>query len=320
MSSGFVMPRASRGAIARRACAKINLDLRILATRPDGYHELSTVFQTISVFDAVRVEPIDPAEPLRLTCSDPAVPADSRNLAWRAAAALWEAIGGGGEPRGVAITLEKGIPSQGGLGGGSADAAVVLSALNDLWGAPVDDGRLARLAAGLGADVLFFLLGGTARATGRGDMLEPWPDLPPHAVVLVQPTFGVATADAYKWYDESPRPAAGPLQETGKGGADWLAVCRNDLEEPVVGRHPELLPVLTALRGQGAEPALLSGSGSTVFGLFADAGAADAAVRACAMAGARIFRASTVTRAQYVEAALGGRAHDVSLPRASTIV
>lgn len=307
--------------VVRHAFAKVNLDLRVLGVRPDGYHELVTVFQTISLHDEVRIEATHGDAAMELTCSDPSVPTDHRNLAWRAAARLWTALGRPGAPRGVSMALHKGIPAQGGLGGGSADAAVVLQALHEVWGGGLDGSTLGEVAAGIGADVAFFLCGGTARGGGRGDELEPWPDLPPAELVVVQPPFGVPTVDAYRWFD-----AAGTSSGLGPDTPPpdvraWLATCRNDLEAPVVARHPQIGQLLSDLRDRGAHFAMMSGSGSTVFGIFPSVATADAAALACRAPGLVVRRARTVGRAEYVRAALGGSgsAAGLGLPPASSI-
>jgi 4-diphosphocytidyl-2-C-methyl-D-erythritol kinase len=253
--------------LAVRAHAKINLDLRVLGRRPDGFHELRTVFQSLALHDRVvfRARP----GPFAIESSDSALPLDQRNLVWRAAQKLWSAAGRGGDLRGVRVSIDKRIPSQAGLGGGSSDAAATLVALDTLWRTRMGPAALVRLAAAIGADVAFFLMGGTALGLGRGELLYPLPDLPSMGVVLVHPGFGVATADAYQWYAEGSRPQP-------PGHAQGLAVpwlpgpleIGNDLEAPVMARHPGIVEVRRALLRRGAEVALMSGSGSTVFGLF----------------------------------------------------
>lgn len=291
-----------------QAHAKINLVLRVGARQPDGYHELRTTFQSLALHDTLEVS--EAPGPLTIECDDPLVPVDARNLVWRAAALAWEAAGRPGEPAGVRVVLRKRIPAQGGLGGGSADAAAALVAFTRLWGAASSSPARHELARRLGADVPFFLCGGTASATGRGDRLVPLPDLPAHHVVLVFPPFGVSTADAYRWLDEDRERGriAGPLghdpDPAGGGGGrchvrtadgEELAI-ENDLEGPVVARHPEIGRIRDALRGAGARAAAMSGSGSTVFGLFADDAGARAASAALARAGWRTALTATAGR------------------------
>jgi 4-diphosphocytidyl-2-C-methyl-D-erythritol kinase len=273
------------------AFAKINLSLRVLGVLPGGYHELRTIFQAIALHDTLTIRRA--RGPLRLACSDPACPTDRSNLVWCAATAMWRASGRRGAPRGLAIHITKRIPMAAGLGGGSSDAAAALRALAKMW--RVEATRLPDIAASLGADVPFFLEGGTVLGLGRGDALYPLLDAPRAWVVLVLPTFGVSTRDAYEWFDRdvplARRPAAGIAQR------DMV----NDLEPPVARRHPEIARIVTALRRVGASQASMTGSGSTVFGLF---GSRAAAMRAVASLSDRIGAVSTavvtrtVTRAE----------------------
>jgi 4-diphosphocytidyl-2-C-methyl-D-erythritol kinase len=180
--------------------------------------------------------------------------------------------------------LDKSIPHEAGLGGGSADAAAALTALNTVWELGKSQRDLRRVAAGLGADVPFFLMGGTALGTGRGDELYPVDDVDRLGVVIVKPSFGVSTADAYRWMDEDR--AAGRLgqaitrsREVQVGwDSDPLVLC-NDLEAPVGRRHPEILEVIEACYREGATVAAMTGSGSAVFGLFSESTAPRAAKR-----------------------------------------
>jgi 4-diphosphocytidyl-2-C-methyl-D-erythritol kinase len=258
-----------------RAHAKINLELRVGGVRPDGFHELETVFQALELHDTLRCDSGD--GPFALECDAPAVPVDSSNLVWRAAAALWCRLGREGGPAGAVVRLEKRIPVQAGLGGGSADAAAALTGLASVWGAALGRDEVAAIAAGIGSDVAFFLTGGTALGLGRGERLIGLPELAPHWVVLVCPGYGVSTADAYRWYDAA-RPAARPAVPLDGSWALGDGPIRNDLEGPVARRHPEVAAARTALLDQGARAAGLSGSGSTVFGLFEALDTAEAAV------------------------------------------
>ena len=280
-----------------RAHAKINLTLLVGGRQPDGYHELHTIFQSLALHDTLDVH--ERPGPFAIECDDPAVPTDSRNLVWRAAALVWEASGRPGPPSGALVTLRKRIPAQGGLGGGSSNAAAALVAFERLWHPAMHPEMRLGLARRLGADVPFFLYGGTAAGAGRGDELTPLPDLPPHHVVLVFPPFGVPTPDAYRWLDEDrgrdERHEALPAQEVHLADGTPIAIA-NDLEAPVVARHPEIGRIRDALRAAGADGAALCGSGSTVFGLFRDAGAAAAAGAALAAAGWRTSITATTGR------------------------
>ena len=283
-----------------RAYAKINLSLVVGPVQTDGYHPLETVFQSLALHDTLAATVRRGV--FALTCTDPGVPADTRNLVWRAAQRLWEALGRRGEPHGVAIAIDKHIPMQAGLGGGSADAAAALVVLHHIWtprGTTID---LAAIAAGLGADVPYFLMGGTALGLGRGDDLYPLADAPPYHVVLALPGFGVSTAAAYGWLDADR--AAGVTIHPGNGaaggglplwpGRNLLVV--NDLEASVLRRHPELARVRAALAGAGARAAAMTGSGSAVFGLFDTDARARRAAEAVAGGGTIALLTRTVDR------------------------
>jgi 4-diphosphocytidyl-2-C-methyl-D-erythritol kinase len=257
-------------AVVARAHAKINLDLRVLGTRPDGYHELRTVFQAVALHDTITCIPREGA--FAIECDTAGVPLDRSNLVWKAAEVLWRSIRRPGPPRDVLVRLEKRIPLQAGLGGGSADAAATLLALVKLWRVPVRPSQLTDIAATLGADVPFFLSGGTALGLGRGDEVYPLADLPRHWIVLVIPGFGVSSADAYAWYDsERDMARGGAAREPQHVPGPWpsrAAQMINDLEAPIARHHPEIDQMKIALRRAGALAAAMSGSGSTVFGLF----------------------------------------------------
>jgi 4-diphosphocytidyl-2-C-methyl-D-erythritol kinase len=282
------------------AFAKVNLDLRILGLRQDGYHDLRTVFQSLALADTVTLRSV--RGPLTLTCDDPQVPTDRRNLAWKAASLLWRSARlGRGEPARAAIHLEKRIPAAAGLGGGSADAAVTLIGLNRLWQLGLDGASLSRLGARIGADVPFFLVGGTALGLGRGDDIYPLADLPKVHVVLIRPGFGVATAEAYRWYDEDVRVARKPRQApaTPVTWPAWASSLRNDLEPPVVRHHPTIGRIQQMLMAAGAVTAAMSGSGSAVFGLFERADAARRTAKDLARPGWMVVSTRTLNRREY---------------------
>jgi 4-diphosphocytidyl-2-C-methyl-D-erythritol kinase len=269
----FQIPDSQFQILTVRAFAKINLSLRVLGVRADGYHELRTVFQSIALHDTLHVRAA--RGPFAITCDDPACPVDSSNLVARAAHAVWKAAGRRGVPRGVAVRLQKRIPLAAGLGGGSSDAAAALRAFARLW--KVDPSRLPALAASLGADVPFFLAGGTVLGIERGDVLFQLIDHPARWVTLVIPRFGVRTQDAYAWLDHDRRSRAGsPRALPSTPGIEWPGPCHgNDLQGAVARRHPEIARIAGALRRSGACEAAMTGSGSAVFGLFS--GRADAA-------------------------------------------
>lgn len=282
-----------------RAHAKVNLDLRILGTRPDGYHELRTVFQSIELHDTLVCS--ERPGPFALKSRSTAIPLDHTNLVWIAAAALWKALGRAGDPTDTAVTIEKVVPLQAGLGGGSADAAAALLAFARLWGgAPLT--LLREIATGIGADVPFFLSGGTALGLGRGEEIYPLVDLPPHWIVIVQPAYGVSTAEAYTWYDEDRVAGLKEQRELQVLPVPWpsrAAQMINDLEPPVVRRHPEITDIKARLKDGGAVASAMSGSGSAVFGLFRTRPAAARMLRPLAKGGARTLLTRTLTRAEH---------------------
>ncbi len=238
-----------------RAFAKINLSLQVVGRRADGYHELRTVFQTIALHDTLTFRRIGGRAPFALSCSDPRCPADDGNLVWKAAALAWRASGRTGKPRGMVVDLRKRIPLEAGLGGGSADAAAALRAFKQMW--RVKEGEVRRIAARLGADVPFFLEGGTALGLDRGDTLFRLADAPSQWVVLALPPFGVSTREAYAWLDARP-----PTRDR------TASTLPNDLQAPVAGHFPVVNTLARQLSAAGASLAAMSGSGSTVFGLF----------------------------------------------------
>ncbi len=251
-----------------RCPAKINLSLRVLGRRPDGYHELDTVFQTIDLWDTLEIRS---ADRLTLECDDPRLPVDGSNLVLKAAERLSKSAPGSGA--GAALRLSKGIPVGAGLGGGSSAAAAALMICSRLWDMALADDELAGIARDLGADVPFFLLGGTARGRGRGDDLTPLEPVPPRELLLGFPPFGIASAEVYRrlsarltppWNGVSLPPPSGHKWPEGKD----FALAGNDLEAIVFEGWPELKRFRDALLATGARGALLSGSGSTVFGVF----------------------------------------------------
>ncbi len=251
------------------ARAKVNLTLEVLGRRPDGYHEISTVFQSLSLQDKIWLRLL-PEREIRLQCDHPALPTDGRNLAYRAAE-LMMAEGYVGD-RGVEVVIEKRIPVAAGLAGGSSDAAAVLVGLNALLGLGLPAARLRELGALLGSDVPFCITGGTALGTGRGERLRFLPDLSAETfdVVLATPPFEVSTRDVYsRW---RPRCSAGAcgMMVSAIERRRWAALpslLHNDLQEIVRERHPVIGHLIEAALEGGAQGALMSGSGPTVFAL-----------------------------------------------------
>jgi len=297
------------------AFAKINLGLRVHGRRPDGYHEISTVFQTISLRDTLSFQPAADGS-LKLVCPDPSIPADDSNLVLRAASALRERFG---VRQGARVELLKVIPAGGGLGGGSADAAVTLAALASLWDVETDAGELAEIGARLGADVPFFLTGGTALGTGTGADIRPLADAPKMDLVIVAPGVHVPTAEAYRALGAPALTKVGALvnlsvSRTEADFSDSLSgVWSNDFEAVVVRLYPEIGRARERLVGSGAARVMLSGSGSSVFGVFASKGEAGRAREALqAEGGWKVFACETLTRAEYLAAL--GRVAAVLLP------
>lgn len=288
------MKRAVR--LTVRAYAKVNLDLRVLGARADGYHELRTVFQTVDLHDTLVC--VERPGPFVIKSRTAGLPLDSGNLIWKAASALWTALGRPGDVRDATVHLQKQIPLQAGLGGGSADAAAALQALGRLWGgAPVS--LLREIGSTIGSDVPFFLSGGTALGLGRGEEVYPLVDLPPHWVVIVRPPFGISTADAYGWYDEDRAAGLREPRELQLLPVPWpsrAAQMINDLEPPVVRRYPEIGAIRAQLREAGAVAAAMSGSGSAVFGLFRSRRGAEAVIRPLSRRGTRALLTRTLAR------------------------
>lgn len=247
--------------------AKINLFLKVVGKRPDGYHDLVTLLCRIGLFDTV-VLTFDQSG-ISVACSHPSVPQDSGNTAYRAASLFLNALS---IHNGVAIFVDKVIPVAAGLGGGSSNAAAVLMGLNQYYGLPLTDGNLMKIARKVGADVPFFLFRHSAIARGIGDNLEAYEDLPPFFVVLVRPIFEVSTAWVYKNlnlgltnYEKSFKNRY--FERDFFKVKDLLC---NDLEQVTIRKFPQIKIVKQALLDLGAETALMSGSGPSVFGLFKD--------------------------------------------------
>lgn len=249
------------------AQAKVNLRLRILAREASGFHQLETIFLRLALADEVTVR--IGGHGRSLDVQGAATGPTERNLAYRAAMAYREA----GGPEDFAIEIEKNIPVGAGLGGGSADAAAVLRALNALAPRPFSEDRILALAAPLGADVTFLASNAVmALAWGRGErMLELQPP-PQRPVVLLVPPIEVSTAEAYGWFDDAAGPPPmEPRVWRPSDLSDWphlAAIAHNDFQRVVARRHPEIAGLVAELRGLGARPAMMSGTGSAVFGVL----------------------------------------------------
>ena len=278
--------------------AKINLFLAVTGRRPDGYHELATLMACLDLYDriALRYEGDD----IHLSCNAPGIPRGESNLAFRAARlfqATYRDQRGFSPFGGLSIHLDKRIPAGAGLGGGSSNAAAVLQALNSHVRDPLSPATLANLALKLGADVPFFLDGRPALATGVGEQLAPWSGLPPYALLVVFPGQGLGTAEIYRDLNlqltKCEKKLKGFLLK--RGIFDVGAHLCNDLEAVAVKRCPVIASIKTELNRLGARGALMSGSGSSVFGLFSSAGEArKARQRFAARADWQVFEANLI--------------------------
>jgi 4-diphosphocytidyl-2-C-methyl-D-erythritol kinase len=283
-----------------RAFAKINLGLKILGQRPDGYHEIRTVYQTLALCDHLALSVRLAGEAIILRCRESGIPAGRENLVYRACE-LWKRARGF---RGtIEVDLRKRIPAGGGLGGASADAAATLLGLERLTGDGLRPAARLELAARLGSDVPLFLWGGRVLGCGRGEEVYPLPDLPARSCLLVYPGFSISTAEAY--HEASLRlTRGGPKLTINRLGAwpqfsrmDW-GPAENDFEEVVFARWPELARLKARLIRAGAETASLTGSGSAVYGLFPSVSGMRCAAR-LVPAGWRVFETRTLRRAAY---------------------
>ncbi|MFL6211657.1 MAG: 4-(cytidine 5'-diphospho)-2-C-methyl-D-erythritol kinase [Pyrinomonadaceae bacterium] len=292
---GFTLP----------AYAKINLGLRVLGRRPDGYHELRTVFQTISLHDELKFTArVD--ERIELVCAALDIPTDETNLVRRAAVALRERYG---LSHGARIELTKRIPAGGGLGGGSSDAAVALVGLAQLWQVNTNAEELSAIGARLGADVPFFFTGGTAFGTGRGTDIEPLPDRPKTHLIVVTPGVKISTADAYKVLSapaltKPNRPVNLPISRRAADAARAVSTeLTNDFAPVVFRLQPEIERARDALLNAGAQAAALSGSGSSVYGIFDSERAQGRALSVLRPAADwQVFACTTLARTEYRQA------------------
>jgi len=279
--------------------AKVNLNLRVLGRREDGFHEVVTLLQTISLHDTLTFEPSEGG--FKLLCDDPSLPVDGTNLIVRAAKALQTEFR---LVAGARISLEKSIPIGGGLGGGSSNAATALIGLSRLWALDPNVEKLWEIAAGLGSDVPFFLEGGTAMASGTGTTIHPQPDLSFGPMIVVNPNIKVSTRQAYQ--------GLGPPSLTsddaerillnycfGAGGGFEMV---NDFEKSVFAAFPEIADVKAKLLELGAEKALMSGSGASVFGIFENEETRQTVLKALGeRTDWRSFAVAAVSRSEYRE-------------------
>jgi 4-diphosphocytidyl-2-C-methyl-D-erythritol kinase len=294
----------SRRALRVPSFAKINLGLEVLGTRQDGYHELRTIFQTIDLHDDVELRP--GGRDLAVRCDHPGVPEGAANLAFKAAAELRRYAK---RKDGVLIRITKRIPVGGGLGGGSSNAAAVLLGLDRLWHLGLGPAGLHLLARRLGADVPFFLMGGTALGLGRGDEVYPLRRQVRAHVVVADPGRPLSTAAVFRRLDRSLTPRENShtifrfISRDLEGEGLAFPILANDLEKAALEEAPDLADQVRRIRGilvqEGAVSASLSGSGSSFFGLFDDPERARRACAALAAEGVLAFRSRTLSLDQY---------------------
>ena len=257
--------------------AKINLFLKILKKRPDGYHDIFSLMCPVGLYDLISLD-IEGSR-IRVSCNNPDVPEDESNLAFKAAHLFFEQMGD--MPRGLFIKIKKKIPVAAGLGGGSSNAAAVLMALNKNFGNPISQEQLQKMGAAIGADVPFFILGKPAIARGTGERLKVYEGLDDCMVVLICPDIRVSTAQVYKNLNlgltNCKKKPKYPIFKNRN--FDFRSNLYNDLEVVAASWHPEILEVKKALIYQGADNVLMSGSGPTVFGLYKNGRKAREAVK-----------------------------------------
>ena len=252
------------------AFAKVNLTLDVLDKRPDGYHDIQSVMQTISIRDDVEID-LDTGKPWELSCTNEDIPCDERNLAWKAAKVFFDVAKK--DPNGLSIRITKRIPTEAGLGGGSADAAAVLRALNRHYDNPFSILALAELGAQVGSDVPFCVLCGTAMVEGRGERLRKLPDMPDCVFVICKPAFSSSTPELYKKLDETTiakRPDNQAMESALLSG-DLGRVAENlcNVFDPLVtAEHLELNYIKSIFNSYGSVGQQMTGSGSAVFGIL----------------------------------------------------
>lgn len=258
--------------LTTKAYAKINLYLDVCDLRPDGYHNIESLMQQVSLCDTVTVSRLDEGCGISIACTDPAVPTDGKNIVHKCAVRFFEHFGI--ENYSISIHIEKNIPSCGGLAGGSTDGAAVLKLLNQLYGTNADEGTLCEIGVKVGADIPFCVMGGTCVCRGIGEILTPVEiEQPKYQVLVSFPGEGISTPTAYKMLDELEKPAvhAGIDQVIASlQNGEIPTEMYNVFELAVLPNHENARLVKKTMLEAGAVSAMMSGSGSTIFGLFAD--------------------------------------------------
>ncbi len=282
--------------IIEKAYAKLNLTLDVLGKREDGYHELKTVMQTVSLHDTVEMD-IGTGEPWKLSCGRSDIPCDESNLAWKAAKLYCDALGK--DPQGISIRIQKNIPSGAGMAGGSADAAAVLRILNRYYGNPLTLEALASLGAKIGSDIPFCVVGGTVMCEGRGEIMRRLKDCPRCILLGCKPEFSVSTPVLFRAIDSveiMKHPDNDAMEQAIEAG-DMKAIAREiyNVFDPVVSRdHSEIDHIKEICRTFGAAAVQMTGSGSVVFALMPDQASAEAAKRELEKSYDQVFLAEPV--------------------------
>ncbi len=318
-----------------RSFAKINIGLAIGSKRPDGFHGLRTIYQTVALHDVLKVDAVRGVG-IEIRCKDPRVPTDESNTCWRVAERALRSLK---QRAKIVITIEKKLPVQGGIGGGSSNAIAALFGIERALKANLPAQDRLRIASEVGSDLPLFLVGGTILGCGRGEEVWPLTDLPGWDVVIATPAIGVSTPDAFRRWDELVA-SNGKLTDSGlsdrisvlsRSAFEWLAGLpttgvptkkggdraetllldlvragiENDFERVVFPEYPELRDVKRVLEREGAKFASLSGSGSTVFGLFADEASAKAAAARLEQNGVPAQATKLLSRDEYWKQMIG---------------
>jgi 4-diphosphocytidyl-2-C-methyl-D-erythritol kinase len=311
-----------------RSFAKINLGLAIGPARPDGFHSLRTIYQTVGLHDILKIE-VTRGVGIEIRCKNPRVPDDETNTCWRVTERVLRALK---QRKKTVVTIQKKLPVQGGIGGGSSNAIATMLGLEKALKAKLSAQQRLQIATEVGSDLPLFLVGGTVLGCGRGEEVWPMPDLPPWDIVLATPEIGVSTPEAFRRWDALVQ-SNGKLTDTGlsdriskfsRSAFEWLtglpttgvpakggnraetllldlvrAGIENDFERVVFPEYPELRDVKRALEREGAKFASLSGSGATVFGLFSASAAAEKAAANLSRAGIPAQATKFLSREKY---------------------
>lgn len=282
--------------ISEKAYAKINLTLDVLGRREDGFHDLKSVMQTVSLHDTVELD-LETGKEWTLSCGRPDIPCDERNLAWKAAKLFCDAASR--DPGGISIRITKNIPSGAGMGGGSADAAAVLRMLNRYYGEPMTLEELAALGGSIGSDIPFCVLGGTVMCEGRGEIMRRLPQMPDCILVGCKPEFSVSTPVLFRKIDavEILKHPDNDAMERAIAAGDIRAVACEiyNVFDPVVSEeHPEIGHIKSVCMARGAMAVQMTGSGSVVYAIMPDMASAHQAMEELKQTYSQVFLAKPV--------------------------